>query len=453
MKNNNKAQLIEGPVGKILFNMTVPMIFGMVGMVAFNLVDTFFVGQLGTQELAALSFTFPIIMVIGSLAMGIGVGSSAVISKAIGRGDHHMVQRLTTDSLILSLLLVAFFVIIGMLTIEPLFRLLGATPEIVPLIREYMVIWYPGVLFVIIPMVGNNAIRATGDTKTPSVIMLVAVVVNIVLDPILIFGLGPFPMLGLTGAAIATVLARAITLIVALWVLYYRDRMMTFDIPPVKTIIDSWKSILYIGLPVAATRLLSPIAMGIIIALIATYGHEAVAAFGVGIRIEFLAMTVIFALSTVIGPFVGQNLGASRYDRVKLGVKYSNGFSLIWGVVMFALLAVTARPVASIFNDDPVVISIIMLYLWMVPIGYALFGVFQISTVTLNVLNKPVHAAILMVIQMFVLYIPLVYVGSYLFGLPGIFGAIVLAYSLSGIASHFVIKRVLEYRVMRPYRS
>ncbi|HUV82423.1 MAG TPA: MATE family efflux transporter [archaeon] len=453
MKNNNKAQLIEGPVGKILFNMTVPMIFGMVGMVAFNLVDTFFVGQLGTQELAALSFTFPIIMVIGSLAMGIGVGSSAVISKAIGRGDHHMVQRLTTDSLILSLLLVAFFVIIGMLTIEPLFRLLGATPEIVPLIREYMVIWYPGVLFVIIPMVGNNAIRATGDTKTPSVIMLVAVVVNIVLDPILIFGLGPFPMLGLTGAAIATVLARAITLIVALWVLYYRDRMMTFDIPPVKTIIDSWKSILYIGLQVAATRLLSPIAMGIIIALIATYGHEAVAAFGVGIRIEFLAMTVIFALSTVIGPFVGQNLGAGRYDRVKLGVKYSNGFSLIWGVVMFALLAVTARPVASIFNDDPVVISIIMLYLWIVPIGYALFGVFQISTITLNVLNKPVPAAILMVIQMFVLYIPLAYVGSYLFGLTGIFGAIVLAYSLTGIASHFVLKRVLKYRVTRPGRS
>jgi len=428
------------------------MIFGMVGMVAFNLVDTFFVGQLGTQELAALSFTFPIIMVIGSLAMGIGVGSSAVISKAIGRGDHHMVQRLTTDSLILSLIMVAFFVLIGMLTIEPLFRLLGATPDIIPLIREYMIIWYPGVLFLIIPMVGNNAIRATGDTKTPSVIMLVAVFVNIVLDPILIFGLGPFPMLGLTGAAIATVLSRAITLIVAIWVLYYRDRMITFDIPPLKTIIDSWKSIMYIGLPVAATRLLSPIAMGVIIALIATYGHEAVAAFGVGIRIEFLAMTVIFALSTVIGPFVGQNLGAGRYDRVKLGVKYSNGFSLIWGVVMFVLLAVTARPVASIFNDDPVVISIIMLYLWMVPIGYALFGVFQISTITLNVLNKPVHAAILMVIQMFVLYIPLAYVGSYLFGLPGIFGAIVLAYSLSGIASHFVIKRVLEYRVTRPDR-
>ncbi len=419
------------------------MIIGMVGMVAFNLADTFFVGQLGTQELAALSFTFPIIMVIGSLTMGIGTGASAVISQAIGRGDHHKVKRLTTDSLILSFLLVAFFVAFGMMTIEPLFSLLGAEPEIIPLIREYMVIWYPGVLFVIIPMVGNSAIRATGDTKTPSAIMLVAVAVNIVLDPLLIFGLGPFPMLGLAGAAIATVVSRAITLVVALWVLYYRDRMLTFELPAPKELIDSWKSILYIGLPVAGTRLLIPISLGVIYALVASYGYEAVAAFGVGIRIEFFAMTAVFALSTVIGPFVGQNWGASRFDRVVQGVRYSNIFSRVWGVAMFAILALASRPIASLFNDDPQVISIIMLFLWIVPVGYALFGVFLISTMVLNVLNKPFPAAVLMVIQMFGLYIPLAYVGSYLFGLPGIFGAIVVAYSLSGIASHFVLKKVL----------
>ncbi|MBW6470077.1 MAG: MATE family efflux transporter [Methanosarcinaceae archaeon] len=448
MDNTKKAQLIEGPVAKTLFNMTLPMIVGMVGMVAFNLVDTFFVGKLGTQELAALSFTFPVVMVIGSLAMGIGIGASAVISQAIGRGDHYRVKRLTTDSLILSMLLVTFFVIFGLLTIEPFFSLLGATPEIIPLISEYMVIWYPGVLFLIIPMVGNNAIRATGDTKTPSAIMLVAVIVNVILDPLLIFGIGPFPMLGLAGAAIATVVARAITLVVAIWVLYYRDRMITLELPPVKTVINSWKSILYIGLPVAGTRVLYPIAVGFIIALVSSYGHEAVAAFGVGTRIEFFALTVIFSLSTVIGPFVGQNLGAGRYDRVKLGVKYSNVFSLIWGVGMFTILALTARPIASLFNDDPLVISITILYLWIVPIGYALFGVFQISTMTLNVLHKPGHSAALMVVQMFGLYIPLAYLGSYLFGLKGIFFAIVLAYSLTGIASHFVLKRVVEFGSM-----
>ena len=125
------------------------------------------------------------------------------------------------------------------------------------------------------------------------------------------------------------------------------------------------------------------------------------------------------------------------------GVKYSNVFSLAWGVAMFTMLALAARPIASLFNDDPQVISIIMLYLWIVPIGYALFGVFLISTMILNVLNKPIPAAVLMVIQMFGLYIPLAYAGSYLFGLTGIFAAIVLAYSLSGIASYFVLKRML----------
>lgn len=192
---NKTAELIDGSVAKILFNLTLPMIAGMLGIVAFNLVDTFFVGQLGSKELAALSFTFPVVLVINSLAMGIGIGASAVVSRAIGRGDHHEVQRLTTDSLFLALVLVAFFVSFGVLTIEPLFTLLGAGPDIVVLIREYMVIWYIGVLFVNIPMVGNNAIRATGDTKTPSAVMLTAAVVNIALDPVLIFGLGPAPAL------------------------------------------------------------------------------------------------------------------------------------------------------------------------------------------------------------------------------------------------------------------
>ena len=231
MSSGKKAMLVEGAVGKMLFRMAVPMVFGMLGIVVFNLADTFFVAQLGTPELAALSFTFPVVLVVGSIAMGLGVGVSAVISRAIGKGDHNRVQRLTTDSLVLALLIVVVAVILGIFTINPLFTQLGATPEIIALIRQYMTIWYLGAVFVIVPMVGNNAIRATGDTKTPGMIMVVAAAINIVLDPLLIFGLGPFPMLGLKGAAIATVIARATTLIVALWVLIYRDKMVSFELP------------------------------------------------------------------------------------------------------------------------------------------------------------------------------------------------------------------------------
>jgi Na+-driven multidrug efflux pump len=147
--------LTHGPIRPILVRLTIPMLFGIVGMVVFNLVDTIFIGRLGTNELAALSFTFPVVMVITSLGLGLGTGASSLISHAIGVGNRNRVQRITTDSLVLSLLIVIIFASVGYFTIDPLFKALGATPEIIKHIRAYMEIWYLGVPFVIIPMVGN----------------------------------------------------------------------------------------------------------------------------------------------------------------------------------------------------------------------------------------------------------------------------------------------------------
>ncbi|MFC1810592.1 MATE family efflux transporter [Patescibacteria group bacterium] len=444
MKSTENPQLIEGPVRKTLIHLTIPMIFGMLGMVAFNLADTYFVGQLGTNELAALSFTFPVVMLIISLSIGIGIGASAVVSKAIGRRDTSNVKRLTTDTLILSFLLVVFFAIAGILTIDPLFGLLGAEPEIIELIHEYIFIWYLGTIFVIIPMVGNSVIRATGDTKTPSIIMIFAVTVNLILDPILIFGLGPIPMLGLKGAAIATLISRATTFAVAAWVLFFREKMISLKLPTFSQIIQSWKSVLYIGLPTALTRMILPLGMGVIFNLLAIYGTEAVAAFGVAARIEFFGLTVIFALATVIGPFVGQNIAAHKLNRVKTGIKHSEQFSIYWGLIMIIIFAASANLVAPLFNDNPLVISSIIQYMWIVPVGYGLYGVMQISTASLNVLHKPFHAAALTLFQMFVLIIPLAYLGSYFFGLIGIFAAVSVSFIVSGIVSHFVLMRILK---------
>jgi len=438
-----KAVLVEGSIGKILVKMTIPMIFGMLGIIAFHLVDTFFVGQLGTRELAALSFTFPVVMVIGSLALGLGAGASAVISRAIGEEDVARVRRLTTDSLLLSVLLVGIVVLIGFLTIHPLFRLLGAPPDLMPLIRSYMVIWYPGMVFLVVPMVGNNAIRATGDTMTPAIIMLIAAVVNTAVDPLLIFGLGPLPRLELAGAAIATVLARAVTLAIALWVLYFRDKMITLEIPAFSKIYNSWKAILYIGLPTAGARIIVPLSFGVITRLLSAYGPEAVAAFGVASKIEFFAMAVLIALSSIIGPFVGQNLGAGRHDRVNVGLRYSKSFSMVWGAAMLLALAASARIIAPLFTDNPDVISTIVLYLMIVPICYGFQGVLQLSTTTLNVMQKPFHAAALMLAQMFALYIPLAHAGSRLFGLRGVFWGIVIAYLIGGVCANFTLGRIL----------
>lgn len=443
MKNAKKAQLIEGSIAKTLFNLTIPMLLGMLGMSAFNLTDTYFVGKLGTRELAAMSFTFPVVMIISSLTHGLGLGVSAVVSRAIGEGDQKKVQRLTTDSLILSLLLVMSFVATGVFTLTPLFRFLGATPDILPLITRYMLVWYLGMIAVVIPMVGNSATRATGDTKTPGMIMLVAVFVNIILDPLLIFGIGPFPRLEIVGAALATVVGRTITLCVALWVLIRRDKMITFERPSLKTLFQSWKYILYIGLPSAGTNMLLPISAGILTKLVATYGPAAVAGFGVATRIEMFALLPVMALSSVLGPFIGQNWGAKQYDRVLRGSAYSHRFSIGWGLGMFGFLALSGKGIASIFNSDPAVISTTAAYLLIVPLGYGAQGGLRLSTIALTVLHKPLRSALITLVQAFILHIPLAYLGSRVFGLTGVFSAAVVSYLIVALIAYWWLKNSL----------
>ena len=441
-----QQRLIEGDVGQQLIKLTIPMIWGVLAVTAFNIVDTYFVGQLGTKPLAAMSFTFPIVMTLGSLAMGLGIGTSSVIARAIGEGDRDRVKRLTTDSLTLSLLVVAIFVLFGLVTIDPLFTALGAGADVLPFIRSYMQIWYFGMIFLVIPMVGNSAIRASGNTLTPGIIMIVAAGVNIILDPLFILGWGGFPRLEIQGAAIATIISRAITLIAALLVLHYKEKMLCFNLPKLKVILASWQKILQIGLPAAATSMITPISIGLITSAIAFYGAEAVAAFGIASRIESLSLIVIVALSASLGPFVGQNWGAKKYHRVHRALNLSYLFCLGWGIMMAAILAPSASWLASLFNSNPEVIQIATNYLWFVPISYAAAGMIFMASSTFNALGKPIPSMIMTVSRMVVLYIPLAYLGSKLFGINGIFAAACIANLVVGIGAYIWNQKTCSVR-------
>lgn len=437
----NKAKLTDGPLKKILFRMTVPMVYGIAGMIAFNLIDTFYVGQLGPDELAAMTFTFPLIFVINGINFGIGAGASAVISKAIGNNDFNKVKRLTTDALTLALVLVFIVVVSGLSSIDPLFRAMDAEEKLLPLIREYMQVWYFGAIFVVIPMVGNNAIRATGDTKTPSNIMLVSVAANLILDPIFIFdwGLG----LGLTGAALATVISRMITFIVALRILYYREKMITFKMPSLAEGLASWKAILYIGLPSGATNIITPVGIGIITKMVAGYGTAAVAALGVAQRVEAFSLTVMMALGSALGPIIGQNWGAKKFDRVERVISHSVKFSMLYGLGAAAVLAVSAPFIAGLFSDDREIISIISYILRIIPMSYTLMGIIMVSNVSLNVLNKPLIASFVTLFRIFGALIPLAYLASYFIGLNGIFWAVNASNFIIGAAAFYILKYVI----------
>lgn len=430
-----RARLTTGPVRRHLVAMSVPMAWGILAVISFNVADTYFVGQLGTRPLAALSFTFPVVMTVMSLALGLGIGVASVLSRALGSSDHEEVCRLTTDSLVLSTLIVLAFVVLGLATIGPLFTALGADAETRVLISDYMTIWYLGMPLLVVPMVGNNAIRACGDARLPSAIMIFAALLNIGLDPLFIFGLGPVPAMGIQGAAVASLAARAVTLLLALAVLHYRMRLIAWTWPRPSHLWDSARRILHVALPAAATNMVNPIAVAVITALVARFGAPAVAGFGVATRIEAFALIPLLALTAGLGPVVGQNWGAGHVDRVDRALRAAAVFCLGYGLMVAAALVLAGPRLAGLFDDHPDTIAATTLYLWLVPVSFTGYGVLICVNAVLNAAGRPLAATALMSLRTFGLYVPLAAVAAWWGSLAGVFGAAALSGFVAGAAA------------------
>jgi putative MATE family efflux protein len=444
-----RATLTQGPVLATMLRMALPMMVGIASIAIFGLVDTWFVSRLGGAELAALGFAFPVMMVVGSVAFGLGIGATSVISRAIGSADPTRVRRLTTDALSLSVLVVALLAGLGLLFLEPLFRALGATEEVLPHIVAYMAIWFPGMVFLVIPMVGNAAIRATGDTKTPAVIMVVAGGANALLDPLLIFGFGPIEGMGVAGAALASVITRAGTLVVALWILGRREKMIESRLPSFAQLRDSWSAIMAVGAPAALANVAVPLTMGLVIRLTAGYGDSAVAAFGAGARLEMMAMIPAMGVAASLAPFAGQNHGAGRTDRVRAGLKVAAVGSIAWGALAWLALVALSGTIAPLFADEAAVAASLRAFLiWGLP-GMGLLGALTAVSATLNAIGRPLDAAGLNLARM-PLLIALPALGGALWGLSGLFVGIAVANALAGGLALLLVGRRIGRSVREP---
>jgi len=437
----HRKDLTQGNINKHIINLTLPMIFGILSIVAFNLADTYFIGKLGTLEMAAITFTTPVVLILNSLNLGLGLGAGAVISRAVGENNWTKVKRLTTDSLSLGLVFALGASVLGLLTIRPLFTALGASHEALKIIQSYMSIWYIGVPFIVIPMVGNNGIRALGDTKTPSIVMAVSSGINILLDPLFIFGWGPIPAMGVQGAAIATVFARSITFCVSLYVLGHREKVISFTRVSLRTILSSWGHILYIGLPTAIARMIIPFGIAFITNLIASYGDSVVAGFGIATKIEYFSLTFVMAVSSIMPAFIGQNFGAGRMDRIHKGILSTCKFSLVSGFLIYGLLFMTSPWIGAQFSKDPQVIENVVLYLRIMPLAYPFQGVTMIITSSLNAIHQPIRSALINLGQMMVIYVPLAFILSGLFQVKGIFMAFVVSHLLASLTAYHIMRK------------
>ena len=437
--------LTEGPVGSHLIHMTVPVLFGITTMMAQSLIDTWFIGRVGDAELAAFSFGFPILMIVTSVAIGLGAGTSSVVARAIGASDHERARRLSTDSLILSFFITVVIAAIGISTIGPLFRLLGAPDDLMPLIRGFMIILYSGVPFVVVGMVGMASMRATGDTRLPSALMILASILNVILDPILIFGVGPIPAMGLNGAAMAALIARASIFVGTLYLMRHRMDMVSFKKPDPVAMRSSWRDILHVGIPAAGTNVIVPVGAAVITAMIARFGTDAVAGFGVASRLESTMLVMYYALSAIIGPFVGQNFSKGNEKRILRALWLCTAFCLLSGLVIAALLAAMSGVLPGLFSDSDSVQVVTSTFLWLVPISYGTYGMVMVMNASFIGLGRPMPGVVISVCRIVVLYVPIALIGMQMFGVPGIFGAYAIANIVSGVGAYIWARRTVRY--------
>jgi len=436
-------RLVQGSVRRHLWQLSLPMGVGLLSLNSYSIADTYFVGQLGTLPLAAMGFTFPVSSLLLAIGLGIGIGTSSVLSRLLGTGDRASVQRITTHALVLGAFLGLMVMVAGLSTIDPVFRAMGADAQTLPLIREYMEVYYYGGFFMILPMIGNFAMRAAGDARIPAVILTTSAIINIILDPLLIFGWFGFPRLELRGAALATVFANGATVLASVAILYWRERLIRPRYLNMAKLLDSWRRVLHVGVPATASNLLSPATVAVITALVAGFGPAAVAGFGVATRIEALIMIVVFAVTSSVGPFTGQNYGAGRLDRVRQIAWQSEVFCVAYALAAALVLWVVARPLVALFDSNPDVIDTAASYLIIVPFSLSGFGVMLVAVAAFNALGRPMPATMVTFIKLFVAYLPLAWVLSRLTGLNGIFVANASVHLAFGVLGYFWFRRVL----------
>ena len=441
------TDLTQGHVSISLARLTAPMMMGVSSTILVQVLEMGFIGQLSTAHVAAITFTFPLTMVLTSIALGISIGTSSVIARSVGQQSKNPsnsddVQRLGTHSLILVTGAMSVLVAMCWLTLDRIFLALGASTDMLPLIHSYLDIYLPGSIFFTASMILGSIMRANGSATAPGVIMTVGSIVHLLLDPILIFGWFGIPAMELSGAATAMTITRFAALIITLIFVFKGKMVLSED--HFRAFFASTKRILHVGIPAIATNLIGPVTAAYITRLMANYGETAVAGFGVAGRIEAVAAMLLFALSGSIGPFVGQNLGAKRIDRVRHGVRASYQFSLIWGFAVALPLFVFGGAISGLIDSSPEVIGIAALYLALVPWSYGCWGMMMMATASFNAIGKPLPSTALAFARMVIVYIPLASVLDHYFGYQGVFIATLVSNSLVGIAAYYWLRSQLS---------
>lgn len=441
---SENAKLTRGPIRGHLVTQTAPMIIGVAAMMSIGLIDAYFIGKLGSAQLAAIAFIFPITVAITSLGVGLMVGINSVVARAIGEGDMAKATRRANLGIVVS---IALGLMVGLALFalrDPLFTLMQAPPDLRELINLYMGPFALGFPLTTAVMGLNGILRAQGEARKTLIISLTYAGSNWVLDPMLITGAFGYEGFGITGAAYATVIGWSLGMSVGFYLVHRTHLRLDPRVLKDCHIPSVTGEILRVAAPASFSNSINPIGLSVLTALLASQGAAAIAGFGAAGRVQSFAVVPLLALSGSIGAIVGQNWGAKMPERSREAMLLAGLFSLGYGLVLAAILALFGGWFAQFFTSDPDVMEEFTAYLRIAAWGYAGFGLLIVANGALNAVDKASYALTQSFARVFLVMLPIGWLARPYWGSHAIYVAELAANALGGALAAYVVWRVLR---------
>lgn len=424
-------------LGRELFKMTWPMLFGVLSLMSFQLIDSAFIGQLGVLPLAVQGFTLPIQMLVIGLQVGLGIATTAIISRALGAQNIQYAKQLGGLVLMIGGAGMAVFCGLIWLIRAPILALLSAPDSVYVMVDDYWPHWLLSAWIGALLYSFYSICRANGNTILPGVMMIVTSVLNMLLDPIFIFTLD----MGLNGAAIATSVSFGLgVLVVAPKVA--AKQWYSFHWQSVR-LSKSLADIGHIMGPAMISQLLPAVSSMFATKLIANFGAAAIASWALGSRFEFFAIVSVLALTMSMPPMVGRLLGAQRIEDIRTVVSIACRYILLFQLFVAVVTFLLAGPLARIMTSEQAVSDILTWHLIIVPVSLGALGICMLMVSVCNALGKSYVALTISALRLFAFFLPCLWIGAELAGLKGLFVGVLVGNLFAGICAWKMYQKAL----------
>jgi len=430
-----------------LFTMTWPMLFGVLSLMTFQLVDSAFIGQLGRDPLAALGFTLPMQQLIIGLQVGLGIATTAIISRTLGEKDPLRAERLGGLVVLVGAAMVLVLCVGLWLSQSLIMTLLGAEESLLPLIRSYWIPWLLSAWTGAMLYFGYSVCRSHGDTRLPGYLMVATSVLNIALDPLFIFVFG----WGLPGAALATVASFALGCLL-IYPKLFRAQWLRFDLAEL-ALTKAMRQLGSIMAPAMISQLMPPASAMAATAIVAGFGSAAVAAWGLGTRLEFFSIVVVLALTMSMPPMIGGMLGEGSIERIRQLIRIAVRFVVAWHLAIGLLWAIMSGLASDLFTSDTEVSQVLGSYLVRVPLSYSGLGICILMVSVCNALGLAMRALLVSTLRLFACFLPFLWVGAQIDGINGLMAGAMVGNLLAGVMAYVFYRRGMRALVLQSVRD